>query len=161
MRTSPAISILEGSGYSECLDRLSASGGVPRPLATYRLQLSADFRFADAERLLPYLDALGVTHLYVSPILQARAGSRDAPQNAAAGTGGAVWRRAGGRQAQTDLLAGRGQVCGGVLREPLSHRSANLSLGVCYPAAASGLLHRTRQGSAGATRTERVARFAV
>ena len=75
MRTSPAISILEGSGYSECLDRLSASGGVPRPLATYRLQLSADFRFADAERLLPYLDALGVTHLYVSPILQARAGS--------------------------------------------------------------------------------------
>src|SRR5207302_1139020 len=75
MRTSPAISILEDSGYSECLDRLSASGGVPRPLATYRLQLNANFRIADAERLLPYVEALGITHLYVSPLLQARAGS--------------------------------------------------------------------------------------
>ena len=43
--------------------------------ATYRLQLHAGFTFADAERLVPYLRDLGVSHLYASPILTARAGS--------------------------------------------------------------------------------------
>jgi (1->4)-alpha-D-glucan 1-alpha-D-glucosylmutase len=43
--------------------------------ATYRLQLHAGFTFADAERTVPYLADLGVTHLYLSPILQAVAGS--------------------------------------------------------------------------------------
>jgi (1->4)-alpha-D-glucan 1-alpha-D-glucosylmutase len=46
------------------------------PLATYRLQLSRDFGFDDAARLVPYLKALGITHLYASPFLKARAGSR-------------------------------------------------------------------------------------
>ncbi|HUG05198.1 MAG TPA: malto-oligosyltrehalose synthase [Candidatus Limnocylindria bacterium] len=45
------------------------------PSATYRLQLSAAFPLAAARALLPYLDRLGVTDLYLSPILQARAGS--------------------------------------------------------------------------------------
>ncbi|MGI8574719.1 MAG: malto-oligosyltrehalose synthase [Egibacteraceae bacterium] len=45
------------------------------PLSTYRLQLSADFGFADAERIVSYLAALGVSHLYLSPVLRARAGS--------------------------------------------------------------------------------------
>ena len=41
-------------------------------LSTYRLQLRADaFTFADAEKLLDYLDGLGVSHLYLSPILTA------------------------------------------------------------------------------------------
>ncbi len=45
-------------------------------LATYRLQLRADsFTFADAEGLLDYLADLGVSHLYLSPILTAAAGS--------------------------------------------------------------------------------------
>ncbi|MGN6577265.1 MAG: malto-oligosyltrehalose synthase [Nocardioides sp.] len=43
--------------------------------ATYRLQLHAGFTFADAERTVPYLADLGVTHLYLSPVLQAVAGS--------------------------------------------------------------------------------------
>jgi (1->4)-alpha-D-glucan 1-alpha-D-glucosylmutase len=43
--------------------------------ATYRLQLSADFRFADARALVPYLRDLGISHLYLSPSLQARRGS--------------------------------------------------------------------------------------
>ncbi len=43
--------------------------------ATYRLQLHAGFTFADAERTVPYLADLGVTHLYLSPILAAAAGS--------------------------------------------------------------------------------------
>ena len=47
-----------------------------RPLSTYRLQMRGDsFTFADAENLLEYLDALGVSHLYLSPILTATRGS--------------------------------------------------------------------------------------
>ncbi|MGI8412640.1 MAG: malto-oligosyltrehalose synthase [Solirubrobacteraceae bacterium] len=48
----------------------------PAPLrATYRLQLSTDFGFAAARSLIPYLRDLGVSHLYLSPSLQARPGS--------------------------------------------------------------------------------------
>src|SRR3954453_16025956 len=49
---------------------------APRvPVATYRLQFHPGFRFADAEALVPYLHALGVSDVYASPILQARRGS--------------------------------------------------------------------------------------
>ncbi len=44
--------------------------------ATYRLQLTPDFGFAEAEQLVPYLRDLGISHLYLSPCLQARAGSQ-------------------------------------------------------------------------------------
>ncbi len=43
--------------------------------ATYRLQLRAEFGFADAAATTAYLAELGVTHAYVSPYLQAAAGS--------------------------------------------------------------------------------------
>ncbi len=43
--------------------------------ATYRLQLTSDFGFADARELIPYLRDLGISHLYLSPSLQARSGS--------------------------------------------------------------------------------------
>ncbi|MGB5935852.1 MAG: alpha-amylase family glycosyl hydrolase, partial [Ornithinimicrobium sp.] len=43
--------------------------------ATYRLQLHADFTFADAAQIVPYLADLGVSHLYLSPILTAVPGS--------------------------------------------------------------------------------------
>ena len=43
--------------------------------ATYRLQLTPDFGFAAAAAQIPYLRDLGVSHLYLSPSLQARAGS--------------------------------------------------------------------------------------
>jgi (1->4)-alpha-D-glucan 1-alpha-D-glucosylmutase len=43
--------------------------------ATYRLQLHAGFTFADAARQLPYLHALGVTTVYLSPVLAAVPGS--------------------------------------------------------------------------------------
>lgn len=46
------------------------------PTATYRVQLTTDFGFDDAARLVPYLDRLGVSHLYLSPILRAVPGSR-------------------------------------------------------------------------------------
>ncbi len=44
-------------------------------VGTYRLQLTSTFTFADAERVMPYLAALGVSHAYLSPILEARHGS--------------------------------------------------------------------------------------
>ena len=43
--------------------------------ATYRLQLGPQMRFADVEELVPYLRALGISHLYLSPSLRARSGS--------------------------------------------------------------------------------------
>jgi (1->4)-alpha-D-glucan 1-alpha-D-glucosylmutase len=43
--------------------------------ATYRLQLTPDFGFAAARQRIPYLRDLGISHLYLSPSLQARAGS--------------------------------------------------------------------------------------
>ncbi|HLI23283.1 MAG TPA: malto-oligosyltrehalose synthase [Stellaceae bacterium] len=45
------------------------------PLATYRLQLHRDFTFAHATAILPYLARLGISHVYCSPFLKARAGS--------------------------------------------------------------------------------------
>ncbi len=42
---------------------------------TYRLQLHAGFGFAAAARVVPYLDRLGISHVYLSPILQAVPGS--------------------------------------------------------------------------------------
>ena len=43
--------------------------------ATYRLQLTPDFDFAAAHARIPYLRDLGISHLYLSPSLQARTGS--------------------------------------------------------------------------------------
>src|ERR1019366_6128448 len=45
------------------------------PSATYRVQLSRDFRFVDATRILDYLHTLGISDLYLSPILASRKGS--------------------------------------------------------------------------------------
>ncbi|MFB8230506.1 malto-oligosyltrehalose synthase [Cellulosimicrobium sp. NPDC055967] len=53
-----------------------AHGTPPRvPVSTYRLQLGPDLTFDDAARQVPYLASLGVTHLYLSPVLQAAPGS--------------------------------------------------------------------------------------
>ena len=45
------------------------------PVATYRIQLPGDFTFDHAAKIVPYLKSLGITHLYASPFLKARAGS--------------------------------------------------------------------------------------
>src|SRR5437762_5738570 len=45
------------------------------PRATYRLQLSKDFDFDAATACADYLAALGVSHVYCSPVLQATPGS--------------------------------------------------------------------------------------
>jgi (1->4)-alpha-D-glucan 1-alpha-D-glucosylmutase len=46
------------------------------PESTYRLQFHAGFTFRDACAIVPYLSALGITHCYASPYLQARPGSQ-------------------------------------------------------------------------------------
>ncbi|GAA4342203.1 (1-_4)-alpha-D-glucan 1-alpha-D-glucosylmutase [Actinomadura luteofluorescens] len=71
----------ERAETSERVDR-----GVPEedalaapPTGTYRLQLrgtpEGHFGFAEAAALAPYLAALGVSHVYLSPVLQAAPGS--------------------------------------------------------------------------------------
>jgi len=45
------------------------------PTATYRVQLHAGFGFADAARIVPYLERLGISDLYVSPIFESAPGS--------------------------------------------------------------------------------------
>src|SRR5690348_1080130 len=75
MRANPAVLIAESSGISECLDRLAAQKRSLRPLSTYRLQFNAGFTFRDARQLVGYLHALGVSHIYSSPVLKARPGS--------------------------------------------------------------------------------------
>jgi len=47
----------------------------PELRAIYRLQLTPEFGFAAARARVPYLRDLGVSHLYLSPALQARPGS--------------------------------------------------------------------------------------
>jgi (1->4)-alpha-D-glucan 1-alpha-D-glucosylmutase len=46
-----------------------------QPVSTYRLQLRAGFGFAEAAGIAEYLASLGVTHVYLSPILEAVPGS--------------------------------------------------------------------------------------
>jgi (1->4)-alpha-D-glucan 1-alpha-D-glucosylmutase len=48
---------------------------MPDIRATYRLQFHKGFTFRDAASLVPYLARLGVSHIYASPLMQARPGS--------------------------------------------------------------------------------------
>jgi (1->4)-alpha-D-glucan 1-alpha-D-glucosylmutase len=71
------------------------------PTATYRVQLTPEFPMRAARDILPYLARLGVSDLYVSPILEARAGSTHGydvvdPRS--------VRRELGGREALEELL---------------------------------------------------------
>lgn len=85
--------------------------------STYRLQLrgpasGAAFTFADAEELVGYLAELGVSHLYLSPILTATVGSSHGydvtdPTTVSAELGGAEGFR---RLAATAAAAGLGVV---------------------------------------------------
>ena len=50
-------------------------GVSARPVATYRLQLHPGFTLDDAAAVVPYLADLGISHVYLSPFLQAVTGS--------------------------------------------------------------------------------------
>ncbi|MCU0565606.1 MAG: malto-oligosyltrehalose synthase [Oculatellaceae cyanobacterium Prado106] len=45
------------------------------PLASYRLQFNASFDFQAARAIVPYLNELGISDIYASPIMTARQGS--------------------------------------------------------------------------------------
>src|SRR6266478_5914494 len=49
--------------------------GASAVQATYRLQFHRGFTFRDATGLVPYISKLGVSHIYASPIMEARPGS--------------------------------------------------------------------------------------
>ncbi len=51
------------------------AAALAKPVATYRLQLRHQFRFADATAIVPYLQRLGISHCYASPYLKAVKGS--------------------------------------------------------------------------------------
>ena len=58
--------------------RPEAADGAPTariPIATYRLQLNRHLTFDDVARLVPHLDALGISDLYASSYLAARPAS--------------------------------------------------------------------------------------
>ncbi|MET0387014.1 MAG: malto-oligosyltrehalose synthase [Polyangiales bacterium] len=49
---------------------------LPPPRATYRIQAHGDFGFDRIAELASYLDALGISHVYLSPVLTAAPGSQ-------------------------------------------------------------------------------------
>lgn len=58
---------------NQAVARASSVRQIPR--ATYRLQMHAGFTLQDARQIVPYLDRLGISHLYTSSLLKARKGS--------------------------------------------------------------------------------------
>src|SRR5436305_1976541 len=57
------------------MDRRLGDNDLSEIRATYRLQFHKDFTFRDAAALVPYLARLGISHLYASPLMEARPGS--------------------------------------------------------------------------------------
>ncbi len=73
---SPTLPLPEtANDLAELLQLVAGNQRQVRPGSAYRLQFNRSFRFVDAIRLIPYLQRLGITTLYASPILAARAGS--------------------------------------------------------------------------------------
>lgn len=56
--------------------RQLALRGTPPPTGTYRLQFHQGFGFREAIAVVDYLAALGVSHIYASPLLQALPGTQ-------------------------------------------------------------------------------------
>ncbi len=63
------------SGAAQVAADVPAPSTALVPQSTYRVQLHAGFTFEQATRVVPYLAALGISHLYASPWQKARAGS--------------------------------------------------------------------------------------
>ncbi len=68
------------AGWGVILGVKGYTSGVPRrlappPIASYRIQLTPSFGFADTIGILDHLVALGVSHVYLSPVAEAVPGS--------------------------------------------------------------------------------------
>ncbi|MES2183909.1 MAG: malto-oligosyltrehalose synthase [Pseudomonadota bacterium] len=68
-RAGPAPRLLIGPGD------LPPLSSARIPVSTYRVQFHAGMGFDQAAAVVPYLHTLGISHLYASPYLRARAGS--------------------------------------------------------------------------------------
>ena len=68
-----SLSALRPMPVSTAAGARATSTVIPR--ATYRLQFHRGFGFDDAARIVPYLQTLGISHVYCSPIQRARPGS--------------------------------------------------------------------------------------
>src|SRR5690242_4835214 len=74
MRTTDQSIAAETLSLAEVLEQIVSETGN-RPLSTYRIQFHSGFGLQQARELVDYLHDLGVSHLYASPLLEARAGS--------------------------------------------------------------------------------------
>jgi (1->4)-alpha-D-glucan 1-alpha-D-glucosylmutase len=74
MRTTDQAVVPESLSLTEALEQV-VNEKANRPLSTYRIQFHKGFRLAQASELVSYLHDLGVSHVYASPFLEARAGS--------------------------------------------------------------------------------------
>jgi (1->4)-alpha-D-glucan 1-alpha-D-glucosylmutase len=70
-----AVTTFDPAHSSGTAGARSVTAAASGPRATYRLQLTPEFTLRDAAAIVPYLAALGVSHVYLSPILQAVEGS--------------------------------------------------------------------------------------
>jgi (1->4)-alpha-D-glucan 1-alpha-D-glucosylmutase len=65
--------VVDQKAIDQTLNAIAAQCRIPS--ATYRLQFHGGFTFKDARALVDYLDALGISDLYASPLFLPRAGS--------------------------------------------------------------------------------------
>jgi (1->4)-alpha-D-glucan 1-alpha-D-glucosylmutase len=63
----------KADGIKSIIDAILKSRRIPG--ATYRLQFNQQFTFQDAYKLVPYLNELGITDCYASPLFKTRSGS--------------------------------------------------------------------------------------
>jgi len=74
MRTTDRSVFSESQSLTEALGQIVNETGS-KPLSTYRIQFHNGFKLEQARELVDYLHDLGVSHLYASPVLEARPGS--------------------------------------------------------------------------------------
>src|SRR5690606_15886480 len=72
---SPAFRCRRTDGPTQRRSIVAAPAPSHVPASTYRLQLTKALGFEAAAKLVPYLDRLGITTCYASPVLAARPGS--------------------------------------------------------------------------------------
>lgn len=78
------LTALDFGSHAQCPPLLVRPPGLPEeeiegkhsPRATYRIQLTPEFGFAALQAALPYLQFLGISDLYLSPVFRTRPGSR-------------------------------------------------------------------------------------
>jgi (1->4)-alpha-D-glucan 1-alpha-D-glucosylmutase len=63
------------SDDSRLIIRSCITSAMRIPLATYRIQFNPQFGFRSATKIVNYLEALGISDIYASPIFKARQGS--------------------------------------------------------------------------------------